>query len=120
MTILTAVERDAPQTVGLGDAFEALVGALASSVRAVVARSDWPAAESGVKALESMGHAPALTSSLARDLAVARLQEDYLATASSAGDLTLVTPWRPSIRPTRSFGRSRAGSRSSTWSTAAG
>ncbi len=55
--------------VGLGDAFEALVGALASSVRAAVARSDWPAAESGVKALESMGHAPALTSSLARDLA---------------------------------------------------
>jgi periplasmic protein TonB len=90
LTILTAVERDAPQTVGLGDAFEALVGALASSVRAAVARSDWPAAESGVKALESMGHAPALTSSLARDLAAARLQEDYLATASSAGDLTLV------------------------------
>jgi len=90
LTILMAVEKDAPQTVGLGDAFDALVGAIAASVRSAVARSDWPAAESGVKALESMGHAPALASSLARDLANARTQEGYLATASPAGELTLV------------------------------
>jgi periplasmic protein TonB len=91
LTILMAVERDAPQTVGLSDAFDALVGALASSVRAAVARSDWPAAESGVKALETSGHAPSLASSLARDMATARTQEEYLATAAPASELTLTS-----------------------------
>ena len=91
LAILTAVEKDAPQTAGLGDAFEALVGALASGVRSAVARGDWPTAENGVKALEVMGHAPALASSLARDLATARTQEEYLATAAPASELTLTS-----------------------------
>jgi len=91
LTILTAVEKDAPQTAGLGEAFDALVGAIASGVRAAIARADWPAAETGVKALETSGHAPALASSLARDLTTARTQEEFLATASPASELTLVS-----------------------------
>lgn len=91
LAILMAVEKDAPQTVGLGDAFEALVGAIASGVRSAVARSDWPVAENGVKQLEVSGHAPALASSLARDMATARTQEEYLAAAAPASELTLVS-----------------------------
>jgi protein TonB len=91
LAILTAVEKEAPQTAGLGDAFDALVAALASGVRSAVARADWPAAEAGVAALQSTGHAPALASSLARDLATARTQEDYLATAAPASELTLLS-----------------------------
>jgi protein TonB len=91
LTILTSVEKDAPQTAGLGEAFDALVGAIANSVRSAIARADWPAAESDVKALEATGHAPALASSLVRDLATARTQEQYLATASPASELTLVS-----------------------------
>ncbi len=98
LAILTAVERDAPQTPGLSDAFEALVAALASNVRAAVTRADWSAAEAGVAALQSTGHAPALAASLERDLATARTQEEYLATAAPASELTLasfVTPVYP-------------------------
>jgi TonB family protein len=88
LTILTAVEKDAPQTVGLGDAFEALIGALANNVRSAVARGDWATAESGVKALDVTGHAPALAATLGRDLATAKKQEEYLATAAPASELT--------------------------------
>jgi TonB family protein len=88
LTILMAVEKEAPQTAGLGDAFEALVGALASSVRSAVARADWPTAESGIAALVTTGHAPALASSLARDMTTARTQEEYLATPAPASELT--------------------------------
>jgi periplasmic protein TonB len=91
LTILTAIEKEAPQTPGLSDAFDALVAALASSVRSAVARADWPAAESGVAALQSSGHAPALASSLSHDLATARAQEEYLATAAPASELNLVS-----------------------------
>ena len=91
LTILTAVEKEAPQTAGLGDAFEALVAALASSVRSAVASADWPTAEAGIAALQSTGHAPALASSLARDVATARTQEAYLATAAPSSELTLLS-----------------------------
>jgi protein TonB len=91
LAILTSIEKEAPQTPGLGDAFDALVAALASGVRSAVARGDWPAAQTGVAALQSSGHAPALASSLARDLATARTQEEYLATAAPASDLTLLS-----------------------------
>ena len=91
LAILTAVERDAPQTPGLSEAFEALVAALAGNARAAVASSDWPAAEALVAALQSTGHAPALATSLARDLTTARTQEEYLATASPASELTLAS-----------------------------
>src|SRR4029079_6816630 len=61
VTILTAVEKDAPQTAGLGETFDALVGAIASGVRAATARADWPAAETGVKELDRRGASPPLT-----------------------------------------------------------
>jgi hypothetical protein len=118
LTILTAVEKDAPQTAGLGEAFDALVGAIASGVRAAIARADWPAAETGVKALETSGHAPSLASSLARDLATARTQEEYLATASPASELTLVSfvtavlSVRCAISADRGLGRGRVRGRS--------
>jgi protein TonB len=91
LATLTAVEQEAPQTPGLGEAFDALVTALASGVRSAIARADWSAAEGGVAALQTTGHAPALASSLARDLATARTQQEYLATPASAGELTLVS-----------------------------
>jgi periplasmic protein TonB len=98
LTILTAVEREAPQTQGLGDAFDALVTALAGSVRSAVERGDWPAAEGGVAALRATGHAPALTSSLARDLTTAQTQQEYLATAAPASELNLVS-FSPPVYP---------------------
>jgi len=91
LAILTSIEKEAPQTPGLGDAFEALVAALANGVRSAVARGDWPAAQTGVAALQTTGHAPALASSLARDLATAQTQEEYLATAAPASELTLLS-----------------------------
>ena len=91
LAILTSIEKEAPQTPGLGDAFEALVAALASGVRSAVARGDWPAAQTGVAALQSSGHAPSLASSLARDLATAQTQEEYLTTAAPASELTLLS-----------------------------
>jgi protein TonB len=91
LAILTSIEKEAPQTPGLSDAFEALVAALASGVRSAVARGDWSAAQTGVAALQTSGHAPALASSLARDLATAQTQEEYLTTAAPASELTLLS-----------------------------
>jgi TonB family protein len=91
LAILMSVEREAPQTAGLGDAFEALIAALASGVRMAVASGDWPAAEAGIAALQSTGHAPALAGSLARDMTTARTQEEYLASAAPANELTLLS-----------------------------
>jgi periplasmic protein TonB len=91
LSILTAVEKEAPQTPGLSDAFEALVAAVASNVRSAIARSDWPAAQTGVAALQSTGHAPALASSLARDMTTAKTQEEYLATPAPASELMLAS-----------------------------
>jgi TonB family protein len=91
LAILTAVEKEAPQTAGLSEAFEALVAALASNVRAAIARADWSAAEAGVAALQSTGHAPALATSLSHDMTTARTQEEYLATSAPASELTMLS-----------------------------
>jgi periplasmic protein TonB len=104
LAILTAVEKEAPQTPGLSEAFDALVAALASNVRAAITRADWAAADAGVAALQSTGHAPALASSLGRDMTTAKTQEAYLATASPASELaltTFVTPVYPADAQTR-------------------
>jgi protein TonB len=104
LAILTAVEKEAPQTAGLSDAFDALVAALASNVRAAITRADWAAADAGVAALQSTGHAPALATSLGRDMTTAKTQEAYLATASPASELaltTFVTPVYPADAQSR-------------------
>jgi TonB family protein len=89
LSMLTAVETEAPGTPGLADAWRALVAALASNARAAIASGDWSAAEASVASLRTTGQAAAIADTLARELATARLQQEYLATAVRASELNL-------------------------------
>jgi TonB family protein len=91
LSLLTAVEAEAPGTPGLTDAWSALVAALATNAGAAIASGDWSAAEAGITALGSTGHAAALVGTLTHDLGIARLQREYLARAVPASELNIVS-----------------------------
>lgn len=91
LSILTAVEKEAPETAGLADAWGALVAALAGKARAAIAARDWTAAEADISAVGSTGHAGAVVGTLTREFATAHLQQEYLATTVPASELGLVS-----------------------------
>ena len=99
LSILTAVEAQAPDTPGLTDAWNALVAALASNARVAIASGDWTAAEAGITALGATGHGASLLGPLTRELGVARLQREYLARAAPASELNLASYAAPVYPP---------------------
>jgi protein TonB len=91
LSMLSSVETEAPATPGLVDAWRELAAAFASNTHAAIASHDWSAAEKNVLDLKTTGRAPALADALARELATARLQQEYLATAAPASELTVLS-----------------------------
>src|SRR5262249_55469419 len=89
LSILSGVEAEAPLTPGLADAWATLVAALESNTRASISGHDWAAADADVAAIRITGRAATLADTLAREIAAARLQQEYLATAVPASELVL-------------------------------
>src|SRR5262249_43831844 len=73
----------------LADTWTTLVAALESKARTAISGRDWTAADANITALRITGRAAPLADTLARDVAAARLQQEYLATAVPASELSL-------------------------------
>jgi protein TonB len=71
---------------------------MTSNARGALGRSDWAAAETWIAALARSGRDAAGADALSRELAVARLRQQYLATAAPASEVDLVS-YAPPVYP---------------------
>lgn len=74
----------------LPELWDALTSALTANVRSSMARRDWPGAAAWVAALARTGRDVASAEQLERQVTFGRLQEQYLATAAPASELSLL------------------------------
>jgi protein TonB len=88
---LTLLGRDPGNAADASAAWTDLANALSAQAERALGVRDWAAGESAVAALERAGGNTQAVASLRRALVVGRTQERYLATASPAGELTVVS-----------------------------
>jgi protein TonB len=89
LTLLTSLQRDAPGFAGLDAAWATLRTAVASDARAAIGRGDLATAEQRIGVLERVPDGSSDAAALRDDVAAVRLQTEYLATATPAGELSL-------------------------------
>lgn len=88
---LTALQAEAPDQAGAAAAWQDLTVRLRASARAALDAQDWTTAQKWIDALGRTGRDPAGAEGLGRELAVARLRQQYLATAVPASEVTLLS-----------------------------
>lgn len=89
LTELESLQSEAPETNGLGEAWEEFVEAVRARTAEALDNGDWQAAEAGVAALgEAPGGAP-VAAPLAVEIEARQRQVSYLAEAAPAGELML-------------------------------
>jgi len=89
LALLTSLQRDAPGFAGLDSAWATLRAAVAADARAAIDRGDLTTAEQRIGVLERVPDGGSNAAALREDLAAVRLQNEYLATATPAGELPL-------------------------------
>jgi len=87
---LARVQSEAPDFAGLADSWQAWRAAVAAEATGLIAAGNWDAADLRLTALEQAPQGGALAAPLRANLEHGRLQEQYLATAIPASELTLV------------------------------
>jgi TonB family protein len=87
---LRKLDGEAPAGAGVGDAWGEWLTALGARVRQAIGARSWPAVDAALAALSSVPRGVAAAVPLREQLEVERLQAQYLATASPAGELKLV------------------------------
>ena len=105
---LTALQTDAPDLAGLAEAWEAFREAGVLAIQGTIGRGEWAAADAQLAGLARAPGGAAAAAPLAADLAAARLQETYLATAAQASVLTLERA-SPAIYPPDALARRHRG-----------
>ncbi|HJR69802.1 MAG TPA: energy transducer TonB, partial [Gammaproteobacteria bacterium] len=95
---LERLQNEAPSFAGLEASWQAWRTAVAAEASGLIVAHNWDGAETRLAALERAPGGGALAAPLRADLEHGRLQEQYLATAIAASELTLVkgaTPTYP-------------------------
>jgi TonB family protein len=87
---LARVESEAPDFAGLSASWQAWRAAVAAEASRLIAAGNWDGADLHLTALEQAPQGGALAAPLRADLEHGRLQQQYLATAVPASELTLV------------------------------
>ena len=87
---LVKLQSAAPDFDGLGAAWEEFVAAASSGVQAAIATRNWRLAETTLAALQQAPRGSTVAAPLMELLEAGRLQEQYLATAVPASELTLL------------------------------
>jgi TonB family protein len=105
---LTALQTDAADLAGLAAAWEAFREAAALAIQDTIGRGEWEAADAQLAGLARAPGGAAAAAPLAADLAAARLQATYLATAAQASVLTLQTGV-PAVYPPQALQRETQG-----------
>jgi protein TonB len=87
---LRNVQAEAPNSAGLGQAWDAWIAAQTARVRQAITTRSWAAGETALAALATAPRGAAAATPLREQLETERLQTQYLATASPAGELRLI------------------------------
>jgi TonB family protein len=96
---LDRLQSEAPSFAGLEASWQAWRAAVAAAASGLIAARNWDGAEAQLAALEQAPQGGALAAPLRADLEHGRLQEQYLATAIPASELTLVRGAAPTYPP---------------------
>ena len=89
LAYLSRLQSDAPELAGLAAAWEELRQAAVSAIQGAIDRGEWTTADAALAGLAKTPDGAAAAESLAAELAAARLQQTYLATAVPASELVL-------------------------------
>ena len=87
---LRKVQAEAPNFAGLSEAWDEWVEALGARVRQSITSRSWAAGETALAAMAAAPRGAVAAAPLREQLETARLQAQYLATASPAGELKLI------------------------------
>jgi TonB family protein len=96
---LERLQSEAPSFAGLEGSWQAWGAAVAAEASGLIAARNWDGAEAQLAALEQAPQGGARAAPLRADLEHGRLQEQYLATAIPASELTLVKGAAPTYPP---------------------
>jgi TonB family protein len=96
---LDRLQSEAPSFAGLEASWAAWRAAVAAEASGLIAARDWGGADALLVALEQAPQGSAPAAPLLADLEHGRLQEEYLATAVPASELTLVKGAAPTYPP---------------------
>jgi TonB family protein len=88
---LNALQAEGATLDELPALWRAFTAALATKARDAVARRDWSGAQGWLAALERTGRDVGTAETLARQITTGRLQDEYLASAAPASELTLLS-----------------------------
>jgi TonB family protein len=92
------VQAEAPGFAGLTDAWDEWIAAQSARARQAISTRSWAAGEAALAALATAPRGATIVAPLREQLDIERLQAQYLATASPAGELKLVEA-PPSVYP---------------------
>ncbi|MEO8464090.1 MAG: energy transducer TonB [Gammaproteobacteria bacterium] len=95
---LLKVQTEAPNAAGLSGAWDAWIAAQSARARQAFASRSWAAGETALSAIAAAPRGPAVVAPLREQLETERLQTQYLAAASAAGELKLLDA-PPSVYP---------------------
>jgi TonB family protein len=88
---LLSLEAGAPNYTGAAAVWQELMARLGTNARTALDGNDWAAAETWIGALARSGRDAAAVDALTRELNVARLRQEYLATAVPAREVELLS-----------------------------
>jgi TonB family protein len=101
---LLRVQADAPELAGLAETWDAFLQAGVLAVQRSIDTNEWAMADAQLSALAGAPGGAAAAASLAVELEARQLQQTYLATASPASELALVSSV-PVVYPTQAVAR---------------
>jgi TonB family protein len=87
---LRKVQAEAPNVAGLSEAWDEWIAAQSARVRQAIASRSWAAGETALAAMAATPRGTVAAAPLREQLETERLQAQYLATASPAGELKLL------------------------------
>jgi TonB family protein len=96
---LRKVQTEAPNAPGVTDAWDQWLAALSSRARQAITTRSWAVGEAAVEAMTAAPRGAALAAPLREQIEAERLQAQYLATASPAGELNLLESAPPVYPP---------------------